>query len=148
MRTRALLAVALAAIVSLALVAGSVAAGKPSVSFTSPSNGATTGSRVTFKVKPANFKLDGRSVGKRNRAGRGHIHFAMDGGRYDFPRYSGANGKIAVQLGVQGKYSPAVAPTITYKGLPRGKHTLKVFLVNNDHTNVRGATDTIRFTVR
>jgi hypothetical protein len=30
----------------------------------------------------------------------------MDGGKYDFPKHSGANGRLATQLGVQGKYSP------------------------------------------
>jgi hypothetical protein len=31
---------------------------------------------------------------------------------------------------------PSTAPTITYKGLPKGKHTLVVYLANNNHTNV------------
>jgi len=40
-----------------------------------------------------------------------------------------------VKLGVQGKYSPSVTPSITYKGIPAGKHKLEVYLANNDHTN-------------
>ncbi|MEA2404045.1 MAG: hypothetical protein QOE08_692, partial [Thermoleophilaceae bacterium] len=59
-----------------------------------------------------------------------------DGGKYDFPKFSGANGKLAVKLGVDGKYSPALAPTISYKHLPKGKHEVEVYLANNNHTNI------------
>jgi hypothetical protein len=40
-----------------------------------------------------------------------------------------------------------VAPSITYGKLPRGRHTVTVFLVRNDHTNY-GPKATIAFTVR
>jgi hypothetical protein len=59
----------------------------------------------------------------------------MDEGKDDQPQYSGANGQLAVKLGVQGRYSPSVTPTITYRGLPKGKHKLEVYLANNDHSN-------------
>jgi hypothetical protein len=85
-------------------------------------------------------------VGKAAVPGEGHLHFTMDGGRYDFPRYSGANGALAVTLGVQGRYSPSVTPGITYRGLPPGRHTLVVHLANNDHTDV-GPTATTMFTL-
>ena len=62
-------------------------------------------------------------------------------------RASGANGKLAVTLGVQGKYSPSVTPSITYKGLPPGKHRLEVYLANNDHTNT-GVESSTSFTVK
>ena len=80
-------------------------------------------------------------------SGEGHLHFSMDGGKFDHPKYSGANGQLAVKLGVDGKYSPSVTPTITYKGLPKGKHVLEVYLANNDHSNtgVEGRTE---FTVQ
>jgi hypothetical protein len=74
----------------------------------------------------------------------------MDRGKYDFPKYSGANGKLAVKLGVQGKYSPSVNNKVIYSGLPKGKHRVTVFLVKNDHSNYRnrGARKTITFTVK
>jgi hypothetical protein len=71
----------------------------------------------------------------------------MDNGKYDQPQYSGANGQLAVKLGVAGKYSPSVTPTITYKGLPKGKHELEVYLANNDHTNA-GPEAKTEFTVK
>ena len=99
----------------------------------------------TFTIKTTGFKIDAKDVGKVNKAGQGHLHFQMDGGKYDFPKYSGANGKLAVALKVAGTYSPAVADSITYKHLPKGTHTLKVFLVHNDHSNYPGATAKITF---
>jgi hypothetical protein len=106
------------------------------VSFVVPKNGwVSHGSTVPAKVKVSNFKLAPNQVGKAAVQGEGHLHFSLDGGKYDFPKYSGANGKLAVTLGVQGKYSPSVTPSITYKGIPVGKHSLEVYLANNDHSN-------------
>jgi hypothetical protein len=75
------------------------------------------------------------------------VHFSLDGGKYDFPKYSGENGKLAKKLGVTGKYSPSVTKEITYKGIPKGKHTIKVELANNDHSPA-GATASSSFTVK
>ncbi|MFN2470747.1 MAG: hypothetical protein ABR583_07105 [Gaiellaceae bacterium] len=121
-------------------------AGAPSVKFVTPKAGAMTRSKVTFTVKLSNFKINAKAVGMKPAKGQGHIHFQMDGGKFDFPKYSGANGKLAVKLGVDGTYSPAVTPTITYRNLPKGKHTLKVFLAANNH--VYGKSASMRFTVR
>ncbi len=117
------------------------------VAFVEPKAGSTTGSNVTVKVKLTNFKLAPQNVGKPPKAGEGHLHFSLDGGRYDQPKYSGANGKLAVKLGVNGKYSPSVAPTIMYTGVPKGKHNLEVYLANNDHSNT-GVEASTTFTVR
>jgi hypothetical protein len=125
----------LGAIVCLVVAGSALAGGKPTVSFTSPMHAAKTGSKVTFTVKLGNFTICAACVGKAKQANTGHLHFAMDGGKLDYPKYSGANGKLAVQLGIAGKYSPAVLPKITYANLPKGKHTLWVFVVNNDHSN-------------
>jgi hypothetical protein len=138
-----LAAVAVAAV----LVSTAGAAGSPSVSFVKPWMGAPTASSVTFTVKLTNFKLDPEDVGKRNKPNTGHLHFQMDGGKFDYAKYSGANGRLAATLGIAGKYSPSVTPTITYRHLPRGKHHLVVFLANNDHSPV-GPSASIRFTVR
>lgn len=140
-------AVALAVVIAALVVPAALAAGKPAVSFVKPKAGATTGSTVTFVVKLTNFKLDPKDVGKQKKPNTGHLHFQMDGGKFDYPKYSGANGKLAVTLGIAGKYSPAVLPTITYRHLPAGKHKLLVFLANNDHSPV-GASASVSFTVR
>lgn len=89
----------------------------------------------TAMVALKNVQLDAKAVGKKPEAAHGHLHFQLDGGRFDHPRYSGPNGALAVKLGTDGKYSPAVAPTITYRNLPKGTHTLKVFVANNDHSD-------------
>jgi Y_Y_Y domain len=117
------------------------------VSFVAPKTGSTVGRTVTAKVKLSGFKLAPSQVGKRAKQGEGHLHFSLDDGKYDLPKYSGANGKLAVKLGVQGKYSPSVTPSITYKNLPPGNHKLEVYLANNDHTNTGVETST-SFTVK
>jgi hypothetical protein len=132
---------------ALLLAAVAVAAGTPSVHFVSPKAGAVTGSTATFRVGLTNFTLDPQDVGKRNKPNKGHLHFQMDGGKFDYPKYSGANGRLAVKLGIAGKYSPAVTPSITYSHLPKGKHHLVVFLANNDHSPV-GPKASLSFTVR
>src|SRR5262245_58766336 len=94
--------------------------GNPGVTFTSPADGSMQGDKVTATVDLRIFQIDAADVGKAKAEGKGHLHFSMDGGKYDEPKYSGANGKLAVQLGTNGQYSPAVMPTITYTGLPPG----------------------------
>jgi hypothetical protein len=120
---------------------------KIGVAFAKPKPNSKVGSKFTAKVKLSNFELDAKDVGKQPQLGKGHLHFSLDGGKFDFPKYSGANGKLAKKLGVTGKYSPSVTPEITYKGIPKGKHTLKVELANNDHSPA-GATATDTFTVQ
>jgi len=118
------------------------------VEFTEPDANTTEGSKgVRAEVKLTDFKVDAAGVGKANKKGSGHLHFSVDGGKFDKPKYSGENGKLAVKLGTDGKYSPAAEPRITYEDLPPGKHTLKVELVNNDHTPA-GAEATTWFKVQ
>lgn len=146
-RRAAFAALALLTVLAAVVVSVALAAAKPSVQFVQPRNGATTGSTVTFAVKLTDFKLDPKDVGKRKKPNAGHLHFQMDGGKFDYPKYSGANGQLAVKLGIAGKYSPSVTPSITYAHLPAGKHRLVVFLANNDHSPV-GISASIGFTVR
>lgn len=117
-----------------------------SVSFVEPTDGATASDPVTAEVQVEGFGINADAVGKDNVEGEGHLHFSMDGGEYDTPEYSGANGELAKQLGVDGQYSPSTEPTITYEGLPKGEHTLEVDLVNNDHTET-GTSATVTFEV-
>lgn len=109
-----------------------------------------SGNKVTVTIRTKNFTIDTKNVGKTPKAGKGHEHFAMDKGKYDRARYSGANGKLAEQLGVAGKYSPSVNDKVTYTGLPKGKHKVTVFLVRNNHANYpnAGAHKTLTFTVK
>jgi hypothetical protein len=117
------------------------------VSFVKPKASSSTSPTVSILVKVTGFKLAPKDVGKPAKQGEGHLHFSLDGGKFDQPKYSGANGQLAVKLGVNGKYSPSVTPTITYTGLPKGKHTLEVYLANNDHSNTGVAANTT-FTVQ
>ena len=108
------------------------------------------GNKVTVSITTSHFTIDSKNVGKTPRRNKGHEHFAMDRGKYDYPKYSGANGKLAAQLGVQGKYSPSVNNKVTYTGLPKGKHTVVVYLVRNNHANYpnKSAKKKLTFTVR
>ena len=119
---------------------------EPTVSFVSPTDGEMTADSVTAEVEFEGFEIDAANVGKANEANKGHLHFSLDGGEFDKPKYSGANGELAVQLGVDGQYSPSTEPSITYSDLPKGEHTLEVDLVSNNHTET-GATASTTFVV-
>jgi hypothetical protein len=108
-------------------------AAKPAVHFNGP---AVIHSNGTFKtsVVLGHFHIAPSLVGKAPVPGLGHLHFMLAGGKFDYPRYSGANGVIGKKLGVAGAYSPALAPHITYSHLPPGRYTLVCMLANNNHT--------------
>lgn len=112
-----------------------IAAPGAKVRFVTPKEGSTLGPTVVVKVKLTHFKLAPNKVGQAAKQGEGHLHFSLDQGKFDHPKYSGANGKTAVKLGVQGQYSPSTTPSIVYKNVPSGTHELEVYLANNDHTN-------------
>jgi hypothetical protein len=120
---------------------------KGQVRFVTPKNGAKTSSTMTAKVALKNFQINAKTVGQAPRPGQGHLHFKMDEGKFDTPKYSGLNGLLGKKLGVTGKYSPALMPQITYSKLPPGKHVLEVYLANNNHTNV-GVEAKLKFTVK
>ena len=108
---------------------------KPTIHFNGPT---VIHSNGTFKtsVDLSHFHLAPTMVGKAPVPGMGHLHFMLAGGKFDYPRYSGANGAMGKKLGVAGAYSPAVAPNITYSHLPPGHYTLVCMLANNNHTPV------------
>lgn len=126
--------------------AGHRAAAQGSVEFATPADGQRVRSKFTVKVDLNDFKIDPKNVGKAPRPGYGHLHFQLDEGKFDHPKYSGENGKIAVQLGVDGKYSPALAPEITYRNIPKGKHSLEIYLAHNNHVDT-GAEDELEIIV-
>jgi len=120
---------------------------KGEVRFLTPAAGAETGPKVKATVALKNFEIAPKAVGQAPRLGQGHLHFTMDGGKYDRPRYAGDNGLLGKKLGVSGAYSPALRPFITYSHLPPGRHELVVALANNNHTSV-GVTAKVKFTVK
>lgn len=149
-RLLALVAACSIAVLGIAACGGSDDNGSDksaAVTITSPTDGSMQSGTVTAKVDLENFQLDAADVGKAKADGKGHLHFSLDGGKYDYPKYSGANGKLAAQLGTDGQYSPSVTPTVTYTGLPPGQHTLKVEVVNNDHSPT-GVSDSVTFDVQ
>ncbi len=123
----------------------------PSVKITFPSKcacGVVTPQTSTVLViaAPTNFKLSAAHFGKAPVKGEGHLFFSLDNGKFDHPAYSGANGKLAAEIGVEGKYSPSVTGKVTYKNLPSGPHTVVVYLVSNDQKKL-GPSDKLKFTV-
>ena len=126
--------------------ASDATASEATVTFTEPTDGSTTSDTVTAEVDLEGFEINADEVGMAAHEGEGHLHFSMDGGEYDYAKYSGANGELAKKLGVEGQYSPSTEPTITYENLPSGEHTLEVALANNDHSDT-GVTASTTFTV-
>ena len=146
-RNRLVSAVAVSVGAAAVLATTAAAGGAPTITSL---KAAQSGNKVTVMVKTKAFTIDTKDVGKKAKAGKGHEHFAMDGGKYDYPKYSGANGKLAQKLGVQGKYSPSVNNKVVYTGLPKGAHKVTVFLVRNNHANYpnAGARKTLTFKVK
>ena len=68
-------------------------------------------------------------------------------GRCDYPRYSGANGKLAVKLGIAGKYSPSTTAALMRTSTCRNGPRFVAYLANNDHSPV-GPKASISFTVK
>ena len=120
---------------------------KGEVRFVSPKNGAKTSGTVTAKVALKDFHISPKTVGQAPRPGQGHLHFKLDEGKFDTPKYDGLNGQLGKKLGVTGKYSPSITPSITYSKLPAGKHVLEVYLANNNHTDV-GVEAKVAFLIR
>src|SRR5687767_10672724 len=63
------------------------AASEATVSFVEPTDGATTSDKVTAEVELDGFDINAEEVGMAARAGEGHLHFSMDEGEYDHPKY-------------------------------------------------------------
>src|SRR4051794_23784713 len=76
---------------------------KPQVRLVTPKRGAVTGPVVRVRVALKHFQISAAAVGKAPRPGQGHLHFKLDDGKFDTPRYSGKNGRLAAKLRVAGK---------------------------------------------
>ena len=68
------------------------------------------------------------AIAEESPLGRGRLV----GKSFDFPRYSGPNGVLAVRVGANGSYSPATRPEIYYHELPAGFYRLVVTLARNN----------------
>ena len=79
--------------------------------------------RVPDCVDPAKL-----AIAEESPLGRGRLV----GKSFDFPRYSGPNGVLAVRVGANGSYSPATRPEIYYHELPAGFYRLVVTLARNN----------------
>lgn len=159
-----------AAAVALALVFGGSAdsesaqaseeatAGQPSVTITSPRNGARqTSKAVVVKVEVENFQLAPGQFGKEPQLGEGHLRFSLNrvpdcvdpvklehainspvgkgrlkGASFDFPEFSGPNGLLAERIGSAGSYSPGTRPVIFYHDLRPGFYRVIVNLAQNN----------------
>ena len=124
----------------------SVRRAAPAVAFVGLSEGQSVARRATFRVRLANFTISPTIAPPKLVPGQGFLHFSMDGGALDLPGYS-ANAAWAVRAGTQGRYSPAMAPSLTYSNLPRGVHSLRVTLSDNFHAET-GVTVAVSFVVR
>lgn len=117
------------------------------VAFVTPRDGDRVATRFKARVRLKNFALDAGAIGEPPEPGRGHLHFQLDGGRFDVPAHSGRNGQVAEDLGVDGRYSPAGTPEITYSDIPPGVHVIRVSLANHNHTDT-GVAAEAEITVR
>jgi hypothetical protein len=136
------------------------APGQPSVSITSPRNGARqTSKAVVVKVAIKNFQLAPRQFGSEPQLGEGHLRYSLNrvpdcvdpvkllhainspigkgrlvGASFDFPQYSGPNGVLAEEIGTTGSYSPGTRPVIFYHALRPGFYRVIVNLAQNNGT--------------
>ena len=107
------------------------------VTFLSPEDGeALPGARVRVRVR-----LNGKLAPKANVVvdktdGLVHLHFQLDGGKYDTPEHS--DSALLEFEKSAGSYSGAAVAHVTYSGLAPGSHVLRVELVNNDHDPAAG----------
>jgi len=77
-----------------------LAAPGASVQIAAPTAGSKQPSTFTARIRVSGFHVIGGQGPRRQ--GYGHLHFVLDRGRYDQPRYAGANGQLALRLGVNG----------------------------------------------
>jgi hypothetical protein len=106
--------------------------GVPSIIFETPGD---EGAKSTFTalVRVTGVKLSEAAIGKRNVSGQGHLHFILDGGKYDSPTYSSAAPELFRKEHSVGKFSPSGEPSMTYRNIPPGEHTLEAVLVHNNN---------------
>lgn len=86
-----------------------------------------TGGDVEVEAYPRDFEVVDK-LGRAPSQGEGHVHFYLDVKQIPTTR-----GKPAVTSD-DATYHATARTTHTWRDVPKGKHTLGVQLVNNDHT--------------
>lgn len=135
-----------------------VVPGQPTIDIISPRNGSRQENRsVVIRIEVENFRLAPERYGEAPQLGEGHIRFSLNrvpdcidpeklarainspqgrgrliGRSFDWPKYSGPNGLLALRTGSGGLYSPATEPEIFYERLPPGFYRLVINLALND----------------
>lgn len=90
--------------------------GDPTIEIISPGEGETvSGEAIEIEIEVTNFVQDGGAIGNAMVPGRGHWHLLLD------------NGFMYLDVGERA----------TLENVPPGVHTVKIFLVNNDHTPLK-----------
>ena len=85
----------------------------PTIKIVSPGEGETiSGEAISIRMETTNFIQDGGAIGSAMVPGRGHWHLHLDDGR------------AIIDVGNE----------VTLKDVQPGTHTVRIFLVNNDHT--------------
>jgi NitT/TauT family transport system substrate-binding protein len=102
---------------------------------------------ASFTVSVTDFKLVPGELGNAPVFDHGFVRYTLDGGKYDRARYAGRSATLAVKVGGKNKFSVSVDGVITYRHLPRGRHTLVARVANNDGS-LLGPKATLKFTVR
>jgi len=135
-----------------------VVPGAPEIEVVAPKNGSIQqGQAVVVMVKVSNFQLAPGKFGKAPELREGHLRFSLNrlpdcvdpaklavalasplssgrlvGRSYDYPKWAGPNGELALKIGTAGLYSPATKPEIYYHRLPTGLYRLSIILAQND----------------
>ena len=132
--------------------------GQPSIDIISPRNGSRQENRsVVVRIKVENFRLAPEHFGDAPLLGEGHLRFSLNrvpdcidpeklqkalnsptgrgrllGRSFDYPKYAGPNGLLALLAESAGLYSPSTEPEIFYERLPPGFYRLTINLALND----------------
>ena len=132
--------------------------GQPAIDIIAPRNGSRQENRsVVVRIRVENFQLAPENFGGAPQLGEGHIRFSLNrvpdcvdpvkldralnsptgrgrflGRSFDYPKYSGPNGLLALLSGSAGLYSPSTQPEIFYERLPPGFYRLTINLALND----------------
>ncbi|HYH46656.1 MAG TPA: hypothetical protein VEG34_13305 [Thermoanaerobaculia bacterium] len=132
--------------------------GQPTIDIIAPRNGSRQENRsVVVRIRVENFQLAPEHFGGDPLLGEGHLRFSLNrvpdcvdpeklqkalnsptgrgrflGRSFDYPKYSGPNGLLALLAGSAGLYSPSTQPEIFYERLPPGFYRLTINLALND----------------
>jgi hypothetical protein len=99
-----------------------------------PDSSGTTSTFTASVTVLLPVRLSASSICEPAEAGVGHLHFILDGGKYDTPAHSSASIALFRKEHSIGKFSPTATGLVTYRRLPPGSHVFEVVLFSNDHS--------------